>query len=115
MKNHLGSYECKLCLTLHNNEVKTFIAFVLPAPPCSIYTASVWSKLLFVHCFDTHKPSGNVDFMLSLYTRICIFICGSACYKLILVHLLLRNAVLAKWWSSFGNNKSNNFPNMQSY
>lgn len=23
MKNHLGSYECKLCLTLHNNEVKT--------------------------------------------------------------------------------------------
>lgn len=21
MKNHLGSYECKLCLTLHNNEV----------------------------------------------------------------------------------------------
>lgn len=23
MKNHLGSYECKLCLTLHNNEVST--------------------------------------------------------------------------------------------
>lgn len=23
MKNHLGSYECKLCLTLHNNEVRT--------------------------------------------------------------------------------------------
>lgn len=22
MKNHLGSYECKLCLTLHNNEVR---------------------------------------------------------------------------------------------
>ena len=21
MKNHLGTYECKLCLTLHNNEV----------------------------------------------------------------------------------------------
>ena len=21
MRNHLGSYECKLCLTLHNNEV----------------------------------------------------------------------------------------------
>jgi splicing factor 3A subunit 2 len=20
MRNHLGSYECKLCLTLHNNE-----------------------------------------------------------------------------------------------
>uniref|UniRef100_A0A8C5SZU1 Splicing factor 3a subunit 2 n=1 Tax=Laticauda laticaudata TaxID=8630 RepID=A0A8C5SZU1_LATLA len=24
MKNHLGSYECKLCLTLHNNEVRTY-------------------------------------------------------------------------------------------
>ena len=23
MKNHLGSYECKLCLTLHNNEVRS--------------------------------------------------------------------------------------------
>lgn len=23
MKNHLGSYECKLCLTLHNNEVSS--------------------------------------------------------------------------------------------
>jgi hypothetical protein len=35
MKNHLGSYECKLCLTLHNNEVMldlylfTFIDFVI--------------------------------------------------------------------------------------
>lgn len=24
MKNHLGSYECKLCLTLHNNEVSRY-------------------------------------------------------------------------------------------
>lgn len=22
MKNHLGTYECKLCLTLHNTEVR---------------------------------------------------------------------------------------------
>lgn len=29
MKNHLGSYECKLCLTLHNNEVGLSAA---PAP-----------------------------------------------------------------------------------
>ena len=28
MKNHLGSYECKLCLTLHNNEVRP-----IPPPP----------------------------------------------------------------------------------
>ena len=26
MKNHLGSYECKLCLTLHNNEVSSYIS-----------------------------------------------------------------------------------------
>lgn len=26
MKNHLGSYECKLCLTLHNNEVSPLLA-----------------------------------------------------------------------------------------
>lgn len=25
MKNHLGSYECKLCLTLHNNEARKCI------------------------------------------------------------------------------------------
>ena len=29
MKNHLGSYECKLCLTLHNNEVGLFLYFKL--------------------------------------------------------------------------------------
>ena len=28
MKNHLGSYECKLCLTLHNNEVSSNIFFL---------------------------------------------------------------------------------------
>ena len=29
MKNHLGSYECKLCLTLHNNEVILEFMFCL--------------------------------------------------------------------------------------
>lgn len=37
MKNHLGSYECKLCLTLHNNEVCPLLAltphFHTPNPP----------------------------------------------------------------------------------
>ena len=28
MKNHLGSYECKLCLTLHNNEVSTLLFII---------------------------------------------------------------------------------------
>lgn len=47
MKNHLGSYECKLCLTLHNNEVRsprwaglccsaaTGVVQMPPARPCS--------------------------------------------------------------------------------
>ena len=25
MRNHLGTYECKLCLTLHNTEVAIYI------------------------------------------------------------------------------------------
>uniref|UniRef100_A0A8C0B3Q5 Splicing factor 3a subunit 2 n=1 Tax=Buteo japonicus TaxID=224669 RepID=A0A8C0B3Q5_9AVES len=33
MKNHLGSYECKLCLTLHNNEVTAKEAKEAPAQP----------------------------------------------------------------------------------
>uniref|UniRef100_A0A2I3HRB7 SF3A2 domain-containing protein n=1 Tax=Nomascus leucogenys TaxID=61853 RepID=A0A2I3HRB7_NOMLE len=32
MKNHLGSYECKLCLTLHNNEVRPLPWLRTPAP-----------------------------------------------------------------------------------
>lgn len=32
MKNHLGSYECKLCLTLHNNEVGLSAAPCVPSP-----------------------------------------------------------------------------------
>lgn len=28
MKNHLGSYECKLCLTLHNNEVRKSVMHI---------------------------------------------------------------------------------------
>lgn len=35
MKNHLGSYECKLCLTLHNNEVR--------APACPAVQACGFS------------------------------------------------------------------------
>lgn len=33
MKNHLGSYECKLCLTLHNNEVGLSAAPAPRVPP----------------------------------------------------------------------------------
>lgn len=29
MKNHLGGYECKLCLTLHNNEGIPFLQLCL--------------------------------------------------------------------------------------
>lgn len=30
MRNHLGSYECKLCLTLHNNEGDNLKLFHVP-------------------------------------------------------------------------------------
>lgn len=39
MKNHLGSYECKLCLTLHNNEVwPRPCPTPHPAPPVLLWT-----------------------------------------------------------------------------
>ena len=44
MRNHLGTYECKLCLTLHNNEAsylahtqaskKTMLRMKLPLTTC---------------------------------------------------------------------------------
>ena len=39
MKNHLGSYECKLCLTLHNNEVILYFC---------LYAFKLISKSLFL-------------------------------------------------------------------
>ena len=53
MKNHLGSYECKLCLTLHNNEVKILIAFSLIPPTEQVLGQSQRRTYFFVHCFDT--------------------------------------------------------------
>ena len=45
MKNHLGSYECKLCLTLHNNEVRPRPR-PAPAPPHlpAQRAALLWSR-----------------------------------------------------------------------
>lgn len=40
MKNHLGSYECKLCLTLHNNEVG-FQCLLFARPLLSLQKASL--------------------------------------------------------------------------
>ena len=38
MKNHLGQYECKLCLTLHNTEV----CLCLLKMYCSVHGQEVW-------------------------------------------------------------------------
>lgn len=44
MKNHLGSYECKLCLTLHNNEVHASTSPLSPAGhTCGLYTDEMTS------------------------------------------------------------------------
>jgi hypothetical protein len=44
MRNHLGSYECKLCLTLHNNEGKRKISIDNSPPVYEVY----YSPLFFV-------------------------------------------------------------------
>lgn len=55
MKNHLGSYECKLCLTLHNNEVrKSRITFIWHLG----YNTDILSKLSCIYraaTWHTHK------------------------------------------------------------
>lgn len=48
MKNHLGSYECKLCLTLHNNEVRpTLMRFVNLNVFCSPFKCELRVIFLF--------------------------------------------------------------------
>lgn len=44
MKNHLGSYECKLCLTLHNNEGSYLAHTQVKLPLC------VYCFLVYVLC-----------------------------------------------------------------
>jgi len=62
MRNHLGTYECKLCLTLHNTEVRgaqvrailshvwllnavTRICFMLPSLHCVQLWLRLWLRL----------------------------------------------------------------------
>lgn len=46
MKNHLGSYECKLCLTLHNNEVKKQLHFQRFSYLNSVLFLQIWASCL---------------------------------------------------------------------
>lgn len=63
MKNHLGSYECKLCLTLHNNEVRDSV----------ILNQIKWSELTLIigfwtSCTELH-PSAFPGQLFGSHTR----------------------------------------------
>lgn len=60
MKNHLGSYECKLCLTLHNNEVRVTLCILAVFVHVCLQLLSVNNfPLLYFHgraaILHTHK------------------------------------------------------------
>lgn len=61
MKNHLGSYECKLCLTLHNNEVSS--QGPLPTCPFPCPMEKLWQDALL------HPSSGLLLVNLLFITR----------------------------------------------
>ena len=59
MKNHLGSYECKLCLTLHNNEVSETVISMkvvreLELLPGESKENNLSEELLFLGCESTN-------------------------------------------------------------
>lgn len=49
MRNHLGQYECRLCLTLHNNEgnylAHTQACAHLHVPYCNVFAMRIFSQL----------------------------------------------------------------------
>lgn len=62
MKNHLGSYECKLCLTLHNNEVGLSAAPAprVPSPSPPVPSPAGGSlPVLGAHSPDAHAERGR--------------------------------------------------------
>lgn len=73
MKNHLGSYECKLCLTLHNNEVRFSQGGTgFRAPLCHLRPARHW---------DSHRgvPTSICQFPVTSVaptSQMCICTCG---------------------------------------
>ena len=73
MKNHLGSYECKLCLTLHNNEVR-YVSLVFLLRFCHDGGFAFWNIIL---CYVTFS-----------YCKISFIIC---CLVLYFLPLLSRS------------------------
>lgn len=75
MKNHLGSYECKLCLTLHNNEVRGTL-YPIVVLTTHIYLESVVNNctLLYFHdraaTLHTHKARSIRPICEYIYTYI---------------------------------------------
>lgn len=68
MKNHLGSYECKLCLTLHNNEVrKSRIKLFLPSVHLGYIAEIKVNYLPFTgQLLGTHTRKETSDQLVSL-------------------------------------------------
>jgi hypothetical protein len=53
LRNHLGSYECKLCLTLHNNEVRAARRSA-PAAGRAAGAFAVWLSIAVIVDFSMH-------------------------------------------------------------
>lgn len=96
MKNHLGSYECKLCLTLHNNEVRfhmischIFRCLFNPPPrkkkityfSCLRYRAAIWLTLKERSIRLTCKCSSHIRLQVHLFfMKSVIFACHRFSY-----------------------------------
>lgn len=62
MKNHLGSYECKLCLTLHNNEVRKSV-YVIKWSDLNLTILCIWT------CSTELLPSVFTGQLFGSHTR----------------------------------------------
>lgn len=66
MKNHLGSYECKLCLTLHNNEVRKSRIFLASVHLKCIVEIKVNYLPFTGQLLGTHTRKETSDQLVSL-------------------------------------------------
>ena len=63
MRNHLGTYECKLCLTLHNTEVSVLIVTAI----IRLLIQHAFARLL-KSVFPMHKNTVQFDLMQDALT-----------------------------------------------
>lgn len=95
MKNHLGSYECKLCLTLHNNEVRKSVTrnymkwFELEHfSSCKIYSSAFTGQLPGSHTGKETSDQFVSHLKLCKQTAFCCsLLCFWFCFSLIVVCL----------------------------